>query len=135
MKNSYVVNSPISTYLSFLKDIRSSFKVKELYIGALRDDCTRLTYTELLKDKKASTLTYLMARFLSWFKRIYNFEFETITSDGGTEFKNPLEREHPFEALYSELGIRHICTRPYRSQTNGKIEGLWRIIKKRVLLS
>jgi len=59
------------------KDIRCSFKIKELYAAALCDDCTRLTYAEILKDKKALTLTYFMARSLSWFKQIYNFEFET----------------------------------------------------------
>jgi hypothetical protein len=111
------------------KDIRCSFKVKELYAAALCDDCTRLTYMEIIKDKKASTLTYFMARSLSWFKQIYNFEFEAIMSDNGPEFRGTLEREHPFETLCNELGIRHIYTRPYRPQTNGKIEAFWKILK------
>ena len=112
------------------KDMRCSFKIKELYIAAVCDDCTRLTYAEMLKDKKASTLTYFMARSLSWFKQIYNFEFKTIMSDNGTEFKGSIQREHPFETMCQELGIRHICTKPYRPQTNGKIEAFWRIIQR-----
>lgn len=112
------------------KDMRCSFKIKELYIGAVCDDCTRLIYAEILKDKRASTLTFFMARSLSWFKQIYNFEFEAIMSDNGPEFKGSLKREHPFETMCSELGIKHIYTRPYRPQTNGKIEAFWRIIKK-----
>jgi transposase InsO family protein len=112
------------------KDIRCSFKLKELYAAALCDDCTRLTYTEILKDKKASTLTYFMARSLSWFKQIYNFEYEAIMSDNGPEFKGSLEREHPFEILCQQLGIKHIYTRPYHPQTNGKIEAFWRILKR-----
>ena len=111
------------------KDIRCSFKIKELYVAALCDDCTRLTYAEILKDKKASTLTYFMARSLSWFKQIYNFEFEVVMSDNGAEFKGTLDREHPFETICSELGIKHIYTKPYRPQTNGKIEAFWKIIK------
>jgi transposase InsO family protein len=111
------------------KDIRCSFKIKELYVAACCDDCTRLTYAEILKDKKASTLTYFMARSLSWFKQIYNFEFETVMSDNGPEFKGSIEREHPFETMCYELGIRHICTKPYRPQTNGKVEAFWKIIK------
>lgn len=111
------------------KDLRCSFKVKELYVGALCDDCTRLTYAEIIKDKRASTMTYFMARALSWFKQIYNFEFEAVMSDNGPEFKGSLDREHPFETMCNELGIRHICTRPYRPQTNGKIEAFWKIIK------
>ncbi len=111
------------------KDLRCCFKIKELYLAAVCDDCTRLTYAEIIKDKRASTLTYFMARSLSWFKQIYNFEFEAIMSDNGPEFKGNLEREHPFETMCNELGIRHICTRPYRPQTNGKIEAFWKIIK------
>ena len=36
--------------------------------------------------------------------------------------------EHPFEAMLLELGIKHRYTRPYRPQTNGKIERFWRTI-------
>jgi hypothetical protein len=36
------------------KDICMVFKIKDLYVAALEDDCTRLTYLEILKDKKAS---------------------------------------------------------------------------------
>lgn len=114
---------------SIPKDIRCSFKVKELYAGALCDDCTRLTYTEILKDKRASTLTYFMARALSWFKQIYNFEFEAVMSDNGPEFRGSLIKDHPFETMCRELGIQHIYTRPYRPQTNGKIEAFWKILK------
>jgi len=111
------------------KDLRWSFKIKELYVAAVCDDCTRLTYAETIKDKKASTLTYFMARSLSWFKQIYNFEFEAVMSDNGPEFKGVLSKEHPFETMCQELGIKHIYTRPYRPQTNGKIEAFWRILK------
>jgi transposase InsO family protein len=111
------------------KDIRTVFKIKGLYAAALEDDCTRLTYSEILKNKKASTLTYFMVRALSWFKQIYNFEFEKVLSDNGPEFKGSLDREHPFEMMCDQLGIKHIYTRPYRPQTNGKIEAFWKIIK------
>ena len=111
------------------KDLRTVFKVKDLYVAGLEDDCTRLTYSEILKDKKASTLTYFMARALSWFKQIYNFEFEKVLSDNGPEFKGSMDREHPFEMMCDQLGIKHIYTRPYRPQTNGKVEAFWKIIK------
>jgi transposase InsO family protein len=112
------------------RDLRVLFKTKDLYVAALCDDCTRITYAEILKDRKSSTLTYFMARSLSWFKQIYNFEFESVMSDNGPEFKGTLKKDHPFETMCSELGINHIYTRPYRPQTNGKIEAFWRIIKK-----
>jgi transposase InsO family protein len=75
-------------------------------------------------------LTYFMARGLSWFKQIYGFEFEAVMSDNGPEFKGSLEREHPFETFCEQIGIRHIATRPYRPQTNGKVEAFFRIFKK-----
>ncbi len=111
------------------KDIRLTFKNKELYVAAICDDCTRITYAEIVSDKKASTMTYFLARSLSWFKQMYNFEFQKIMSDNGPEFKGLLEREHPFETMCNELEIKHIYTKPYRPQTNGKIEAFWKIIK------
>jgi len=49
-------------------------------------------------------------------------------SDNGGEFKG--KKEHPFETVCDELGIRHILTAPYHPQTNGKIEAFWKIIKQ-----
>jgi len=116
------------------KDVRCSFKIKELYMAALCDDCSRITYTEIIKNKRASTLTYFMARSLSWFKQLYNFEFESVMSDNGPEFKGSLEKEHPYETLCQEIGIKHIYTRPYRPQTNGKIEAFNKITKNEFFL-
>jgi len=56
------------------KDLRCHFKVDKMYCASLCDDCTRITYAEIIPNKKASTLTYFFARSLSWFKQIYNFE-------------------------------------------------------------
>jgi transposase InsO family protein len=70
-----------------------------------------------------------MARFLSLFKQIYNFKFEVVMSNNCPEFKGVLSKEHPFETMFNELGIKHIYTNPYPPQTNGKIEAFWRILK------
>lgn len=112
------------------KDIKVHLKLKNSYVAAICDDCTRLTYVEIIKDKKASTLSFFFARSLSWFKQIYNFEFEAVMSDNGGEFKGVATREHPFETVCDQLEIRHQLTKPYRPQTNGKIEAFWRILKR-----
>ena len=53
-----------------------------------------------------------------------------MLSDNGPEFKGSLDREHPFEMMSNQLGIKHICIKTtYRPQTNGKVEVFWRIIK------
>lgn len=115
------------------KDIKIKLKVKDGYIAAVCDDCTRLTYAEIIKDKKSSTLTYFFARSLSWFKQIYNFEYEAVLSDNGGEFCGQKEREHPFEIFCDEVGVQHKKTMPYRPQTNGKIEAFWRILQREFL--
>ena len=112
------------------KDIKCQFKVRKLYCGAICDDCTRITYAEILPNKKASTLTYFFARSLSWFKQIYNFEFEKVMSDNGSEFRGSLNKEHPFETMCNELGIIHTYTKPYHPQTNGKVEAFNKILKR-----
>ena len=115
------------------KDIRCSLKIKDLYVAAICDDCTRITYAEVVENKKASTMSFFLARSLSWFKQIYNFEFERIMSDNGQEFKGSVEKDHPFELLCDQIGLKHIYTRPYRPQTNGKIEAFWKILKREML--
>ena len=110
------------------KDLKVSFKLKDTYVAAVCDDCTRLVYAEIVKDKKSSTMSFFMMRALSWFKQLYNFEYEAIMSDNGTEFKG--SEEHPFESFCNELQIKHILTPPFSPQTNGKIEAFWKIIKK-----
>ena len=112
------------------KDLRTQLKLKESYVAALQDDCTRLTYTESISDRRSSTLTYFMARGLSWFKQIYGFEFDSVLSDNDPAFKGSLEREHPFETFCEQIGLRHYLTRPYRPQTNGKVEAFFKILKK-----
>ncbi len=35
--------------------------------------------------------------------------------------------------MLGELGIKHRCTRPYRPQTNGKVERFWRTLNEDLL--
>jgi len=53
-----------------------------------------------------------------------------VLSYNGAEFKGSLQREHPFEMMCGELGIKHRYTRKSRPQTNGKIEAFFKIAKK-----
>jgi Integrase core domain. len=134
LKNTvYALDATTIDLTKIPKDLRYSFKIKEFYVAAVCDDCTRLTYAEIVKDKKASTMTYFWTRSLPWFKQIYNFEFASLMSDNGPEFRGTLVREHPFETMCQELGIKHIYTKPYRPQINGKIEAFWKIMKNELL--
>ncbi|MCK5296800.1 MAG: transposase, partial [Alphaproteobacteria bacterium] len=46
----------------------------------------------------------------------------------GRHAKN--KQTNPFERMLLELGIKHRYTRPYRPQTNGKIERFWRTLNE-----
>ena len=70
-------------------------------------------------------------------KHRYNFEIDAVKSDNGAEIgsgrlaKN--KDEHPFERLLSEMEMKHIYTKPYTPQTNGKIERFWKTLKEEFL--
>ena len=64
----------------------------------------------------------------------YGVQFAEILSDNGAEFASRnTPQEHPFEAMLIELGIKHRYTRPYRPQTNGKVERFWRTLDDDVI--
>lgn len=111
------------------KDLRAQLRLKESYLAALEDDCTRLPYAGSIADRRSTTLTFFLARGLSWFRQIYHFEFEAVLSDNGPEFKGSLERKHPFATFCQHIGLKHRFTKPYRPQTNGKVEAFFRILK------
>lgn len=103
---------------------------KRRYVFGLLDDCTRLCYAELLEDNKAATVTRAFFRAHEWF-RAHGVKIEEVLTDNGSEFTcytSPHSKErHFFETMLKIFGIRHRYTRPYRPQTNGKIERFWRI--------
>jgi transposase InsO family protein len=47
----------------------------------------------------------------------YQVKFEAVMTDNGAEFRGPA-----FEKFLNAIEARHIFTKPYRPQTNGKIE-------------
>ena len=56
-----------------------------------------------------------------------------MLSDNGPEFgtkSSTQKQHHPFERLLIELGIKHRYTKPYRPQTNGKVERFWRTLEE-----
>ena len=86
------------------------------YVHVAIDDATRLAYVEVLDDERATTAVGFFKRALGFFAR-YGITVERVMSDNGSCYRAKL---HAI-ACHS-LGIRHIFTRPYRPQTNGKAE-------------
>jgi transposase InsO family protein len=86
------------------------------YLHSALDDHSRLVYTEILADERKDTATAFLHRAHAWFAG-HGITIERILSDNGACY-----RSQPWAAACAQLGITHKRTRPYRPQTNGKIE-------------
>ena len=63
----------------------------------------------------------------------YQLKFEEVITDNGPEFgprESKQKHGHPFERMLIELGIKHRYCKPYRPQTNGKVERFWRTLQE-----
>lgn len=111
------------------RDIFLEPPAQTAYIVSLVDSCSRLAWAELVIGKKALPVMFRTLKMINTLNRRYGIEFKALLTDNGAEFaarKRP--DEHPFETMLIELGITHRYTRPYRPQTNGKVERFWRTI-------
>jgi transposase InsO family protein len=90
------------------------------YVHVAIDDATRLAYAEMLPDEKAQTAVGFLRRALRFFNR-HGIRVERVMTDNGAAYRSTL---HAFACRL--LGLRHLRTRPYRPQTNGKAERLIR---------
>jgi transposase InsO family protein len=80
------------------------------------DDATRLAYVEVLPDEKATTAIGFLRRALAFY-RSHGIEVEQLMTDNGSAY---VSVAHALAC--KALGIKHLRTRPYRPQTNGKAE-------------
>jgi transposase InsO family protein len=79
------------------------------------DDHSRLAYTEILTDEKKDTAAGFWERANAYFESC-GITVKRVLTDNGSCY-----RSHAFkDALGTE--IKHNRTRPYRPQTNGKVE-------------
>ena len=81
------------------------------------DDATRLAYVEVLADEKATTAVAFLRRAISLLRAARDHD---RARDHRQRLALRLGRSTRSRAAL--LGIRHLRTRPYRPQTNGKAE-------------
>jgi transposase InsO family protein len=86
------------------------------YVHVAIDDHSRLAYAEVLPDQKATTATGFLRRAVAFYRR-YGIEVERLLTDNGSAYVSALHA-----LACRRLGIRHLRTRPFRPQTNGKAE-------------
>jgi transposase InsO family protein len=86
------------------------------YVHIAIDDYSRLAYAEVLADEKALTIVAFLRRAVAFYNR-HGIQVEQLLSDNGPGYRSRLHA-----IACRALGIRHLRTRPYRPQTNGKAE-------------
>jgi transposase InsO family protein len=74
----------------------------------------------VLSDEKATTVVAFLRRAVAFFRR-HGITVERLLTDNGSGYRSTIHA-----IACRALGIRHLRTRPYRPQTNGKAERLIR---------
>jgi transposase InsO family protein len=86
------------------------------YVHIAVDDYSRLAYAEVLPDEKAATAVGFLRRAVAFYRR-HGIRVQRLLSDNGSAYRATIHA-----LACKSLGIRHLRTRPYRPQTNGKAE-------------
>lgn len=97
-------------------------KIGTAFVHTVIDDNSRVAYAEIHDDETAATAVGVLLRAVSWFAA-RGVTVERVLSDNGSAYKSHLWRD-----TCAELSIRVKKTRPYRPQTNGKIERFHRTL-------
>jgi transposase InsO family protein len=86
------------------------------YVHTAIDDHSRLAYSEVLPDQRGATAAAFWLRAAAWFTA-QGITVQAVLTDNGSSYLS-LE----FQAALAATGVTHKRTRPYRPQTNGKVE-------------
>jgi transposase InsO family protein len=86
------------------------------FVHAAVDDHSRVAYCEIHDDETGVTAAAFFGRARAWFAR-HGVTIRAVLSDNGGCYKSTA-----FRAELASAGIKHRWTRPYRPQTNGKVE-------------
>ncbi|MGZ9928898.1 IS481 family transposase [Streptomyces sp. NC-S4] len=86
------------------------------YVDSAVDDHSRLAYSEVLTDERKETAAGFWQRANAFFAA-HGITVERVLTDNGSCYKSKL-----FTQALTTAGIAHKKIRPYRPQTNGKVE-------------
>ena len=92
------------------------------FIHTAVDDRTRLAYSEILTDEQGPTAAAFWQRAHQWFTN-HGITVERVLTDNGSCY-----RSRPWATALADTKVTHKRTRPYRPQTNGKVERFHRIL-------
>jgi len=106
---------------------------RKLYLLCVIDDYSRIAFAEVMEDITALTTMFAALRCMRMIREKFGIQFEEIIADNGPEFGPAVsqnKRNHPFERMLIETGIKRRYIQPYRPQTNGKVERFWRTLNE-----
>jgi transposase InsO family protein len=92
------------------------------FLHTVIDDHSRVAYVEICTDEQAATAIGVLQRAVTWFAD-RGVAVERVLSDNGSAY-----RSHAWRDACTALGVQPKRTRPYRPQTNGKIERFHRTL-------
>jgi transposase InsO family protein len=97
-------------------------RIGRSFLHTVIDDHSRVAYVEICSDEKADTAIGVLRRAVAWFAD-HGVTVERVISDNGSAY-----RSYAWRDACQQLGITPKRTRPYRPQTNGKIERFHRTL-------
>lgn len=86
------------------------------HLHVMLDDHSRVVYARIYPDESADSATEFLERGVAWFASL-GVLAQRVLTDNGSAYTSVRWRD-----VCQLLGIRHLRTRPYRPQTNGKCE-------------
>jgi len=92
------------------------------FLHTVVDDYSRVGYIEAHDDETAVTAAAVLERAVAWFAE-RGVTVQRVLTDNGGCYRSRLWAE-----TCAELDIKHKRTRPYRPQTNGKVERFHRTL-------
>ncbi len=92
------------------------------YLHTVVDDHSRVAYVEMCEDERTDTAIGVLYRAVAWFAD-RGVSVQRVLSDNGSAY-----RSYAWRDACADLGITPKRTRPYRPQTNGKIERFHRTL-------
>ena len=87
------------------------------YLHVAVDDCSRFAVVGVYPDERGETAAAFLLDAAAVLAG-HGVAVEQVMTDRALAYT----RSHAFQAALAEVGARHLTTRPYRPQTNGKVE-------------
>jgi transposase InsO family protein len=87
------------------------------YVHSLVDDCSRVAYSAIFDDEGGQTSAWFLTEAAAFFAD-HGVRLERVLTDNAKAYTDSVV----FSDTAARLGIRLKRTRPYRPQTNGKVE-------------